>query len=404
MNYKWKSEKRKLSELKPSHYNPRSITALNRKRLKEDLDNFGNMTPMVANRDGTIMSGHQRHSVLMEEYGGDYEVDVYIPDRKLTKEDEKMANLIHNTHRGGWDFAKLDELGLSKAIFIDRDIPFKDPKADMQTPLAYYGGKQSKAGQICSMFRGHNVYVEPFTGGGAIFWRKGLVDFNILNDTNMGVYSFWKFLKEEPTKLKKIILEKALMHEDFYREAMDIYKKAEVSIENAWSTFYLTSCGMGNSIQSYVLRTGKPKRMEAIARMFNAYTNKLQRSQVYNRDAVSLIDLHKRREDALFFLDPPYIDCEMGHYDNYTAEDFENLLKKLIEIKGDFLLTVGDTDLCDKYVKDNGWVQIKKDTRARTSTSGKFFVETIIMNYDPVDMKAVENYKNDVNEPEEVML
>ena len=380
---KWNIEKRKLSDLKPAVYNPRTITELGKKRLQEDLDEFGNMSHIIINKDGTIISGHQRYHIFFESHGADHEIDVMVPQEKLEKKKEKQANLILNSHRGQWDLGKLDELQLPKNILIDLGIPIKEERSDIQTPLAYYGGKQTKAGKICALFRPHNFYIEPFTGGGAIFWHKPLVEYNILNDTNKGVYSFWKFLKESPVKLKKAILEKALMHEDFYRESIEIYKKGEVSIENAVATFYLTFCGMGNSIQSFVLRREKPRRMEFIASQINIYAEKLQKSHIYNRDALSLIDLHTRRSDALFFIDPPYVDCNMGHYNNYSAQDFESLLKKLETINGDFVLTVGDTEICDKYVKKNNWTQIKEDTRAKTSTKGKHFVETIVLNYEP---------------------
>jgi len=45
----------------------------------------------------------------------------------------------------------------------------------------------------------------------------------------------------------------------------------------------------------------------------------------------------------------------MGHYDGYTIEDFELLLKKLSAIKGKFLLSSYPSSLLDSFVKQFKW-------------------------------------------------
>jgi DNA adenine methylase len=43
--------------------------------------------------------------------------------------------------------------------------------------------------------------------------------------------------------------------------------------------------------------------------------------------------------DDFFYLDPPYGGTDQGHYDGYTQEDFDLLLKMLETLKGKFLLS-----------------------------------------------------------------
>jgi DNA adenine methylase len=45
----------------------------------------------------------------------------------------------------------------------------------------------------------------------------------------------------------------------------------------------------------------------------------------------------------------------MGHYEGYTMEDFEMLLKKLSEIKGKFLLSSYPGELLQSYAKQFKW-------------------------------------------------
>lgn len=39
----------------------------------------------------------------------------------------------------------------------------------MSTPITYYGGKQQLAKHILPLIPEHDMYVEPFCGGAAIF-------------------------------------------------------------------------------------------------------------------------------------------------------------------------------------------------------------------------------------------
>ncbi|MGB1448943.1 MAG: hypothetical protein ACPG8F_03800 [Flavobacteriaceae bacterium] len=44
-----------------------------------------------------------------------------------------------------------------------------------------------------------------------------------------------------------------------------------------------------------------------------------------------------------FFLDLPYIDTDLGHYDGYSKKDYTALLARLNNLKGRFLLTTFPT-------------------------------------------------------------
>ncbi|MGL4981777.1 MAG: DNA adenine methylase [Treponemataceae bacterium] len=54
----------------------------------------------------------------------------------------------------------------------------------MKTPISYYGGKQQLARTILSLIPEHKTYVEPFVGGGAIFFAKQPSSCEVINDTN----------------------------------------------------------------------------------------------------------------------------------------------------------------------------------------------------------------------------
>ena len=52
-----------ISKLKPATYNPRQITKKQVKDLKESIEKFGVVDPIIVNKDFTIIGGHQRYMI-----------------------------------------------------------------------------------------------------------------------------------------------------------------------------------------------------------------------------------------------------------------------------------------------------------------------------------------------------
>ena len=68
------------------------------------------------------------------------------------------------------------------------------------------------------------------------------------------------------------------------------------------------------------------------------YTKRLERTDIESNDALKVIksrDTNKR----FFYLDPPYVSSDCGHYKGYTEDNFRELLELLTTIKGKFLLS-----------------------------------------------------------------
>jgi len=107
---KWKTEKRKISELKPFPGNPRQANEKQWKDLERSLDKFNLADPLVINTDNTVIGGNFRLKVLKEK--GIKEVDVRVPNRKLTRKEAEELNLRLNKNQGEWDeslLANFDE-------------------------------------------------------------------------------------------------------------------------------------------------------------------------------------------------------------------------------------------------------------------------------------------------------
>ncbi len=64
----------------------------------------------------------------------------------------------------------------------------------MQTPIKYWGGKLLLASRIIALFPQHKCYIEPFFGGGAVFFEKQKAKIEIINDVNDNIVNFYKVI------------------------------------------------------------------------------------------------------------------------------------------------------------------------------------------------------------------
>ena len=104
-----KLEKVQIELLKPAEYNPRKALKPKDKeyqKIKNSIEEFGYVDPIIVNKDYTVIGGHQRITVLKDL--GYTEVDVVIIDIDKTK--EKALNIALNKITGEWDYSKLADL------------------------------------------------------------------------------------------------------------------------------------------------------------------------------------------------------------------------------------------------------------------------------------------------------
>jgi len=98
-------EKIEISKLKPATYNPRQITKKQYNDLKDSLDKFSLVEPIVVNKDMTIIGGHQRYKIWKENAEQSNVDDITIPCvvLDLNKEQERELNIRLNKSGGEWD-------------------------------------------------------------------------------------------------------------------------------------------------------------------------------------------------------------------------------------------------------------------------------------------------------------
>lgn len=121
----WKTEKRKVKDLVPFEANPRKISPDQVKVLKASIERFNLVEIPVVDLDDKIIAGHQRCNVLMMIGRGEEDIEVRVPNRKLTDEEFMEYNVRSNKNVGEWDFnvlANFDPELLKTAGFTQQEL------------------------------------------------------------------------------------------------------------------------------------------------------------------------------------------------------------------------------------------------------------------------------------------
>ena len=258
----------------------------------------------------------------------------------------------------------------------------------MKTPIVYMGGKQKLISAIFPLIPEHDIYCEPFMGGGAVFIPKPKSKSEIVNDLDGMISIFYRVLQNDFEALRKRV-NATLYDRTIHKYAWFIKKYAHLytDVDIAWAFFTLSSLGFSGTLDSFGCYTlgNKAKTHENKKQLFTIDLKKrFEGVQIENTDAVELI---KRRDTikTFFYCDPPYIDTCQPYSTDYSREAYITLLETLSTLKGQFLLSSFPSEVLDEYIKKNGWyskeiVQVKSASRNKDG-SRKNKTEVLTANY-----------------------
>lgn len=262
-------------------------------------------------------------------------------------------------------------------------------KVNLRTPITYYGGKQKLASLIISLIPGHNLYCEPFIGGGAVFFAKQPSTVEVINDTSQEAINFYRVAQNHFERLNQKI--QVTLH------SRKQHHNAKVMLENpnlfdevdrAWAFWVQATQSFSSIVGSswgYDIskRTTSKKVMNKREGFTTEIAIRLQDVQIECTDALRII-VSRDREDSFFYCDPPYFNSDCGHYDGYTEQDFRELLETLSKIKGKFLLSSYPSQVLQDFTDEHGWY--KRTEEQTVSAQGhkkrdKKKIEVLTANY-----------------------
>lgn len=219
------------------------------------------------------------------------------------------------------------------------------------------GGKSKLKKKIVSLIPKHSIYVEPFVGGGSIFFEKEPVEVNVINDKDKDIYNIYSDMKSVGDKMidkdfkpSRDKFDKLLKQKTFNNKVDRLYRNLYISV-NSFSGNRKGYVGEKEELN----KTGDVGKKYKTTKWKDFLNN--NNVKIYNKNFKSMIDKFDS-PNTFFYLDPPYSESTNDYkISGVTPEDIYNALK---DIKGKFLLSYDNS----KVVKN-----IFKKYRIRTATT-----------------------------------
>lgn len=239
-------------------------------------------------------------------------------------------------------------------------------------PFCRVGSKAPIADKIIKMIPPHEIYVEPFVGSGAIYWKKEPSKKEVINDLDNDLINNYKILKRTKERNFKTDLNTADELNNFVNRPAktDTDKLLKASI---------ISCGTyGTTGKGKIYREHNP---------YNKFKNidkqqeRMNNTTILNQDYKTVIKKYDSPK-TFFFLDPPYESSEkLYKKGSFNYPELNNVLEN---IKGKFLLTLNDSKnirTIFRGFKINS-ISVKGNRRGREGgLGGGIRKELIIKNY-----------------------
>lgn len=227
-----------------------------------------------------------------------------------------------------------------------------DTAARPVVPLAgaapYQGGKRNLARRIIARIEEipHQTYAEPFVGMGGVFFRRRLAaPVEVVNDWSRDVATFFRVLQRHYVALLDMMRWQLTTRAEFQR-LCDTDPDTLTDLERAARFYYLQRLAFGGRVKgrTFGVSATSPGRFD-ITRLAP------QLEELHTRLAGVVIEClpfgefiaRYDREGTLFYLDPPYYECESDYGRGmFERSDFERLAEQLGKLRGRFILSLND--------------------------------------------------------------
>ncbi|MDO4583326.1 MAG: DNA adenine methylase [Planctomycetia bacterium] len=233
----------------------------------------------------------------------------------------------------------------------------------INSPFRYAGGKFYARKLILAHIPKHSVYIEPFAGGGSIFFAKSKVLQNHLNDKDEDLINVYKIIRDYPEKLvsflqknseKKNRIPSSLTRSISDGEPLPATKELHAffknhyipnnGIERAGRWFYLNRTSYSGIMNFKNMYWGYGDKYSMTPKNWPSHifrtSEKLQGVELTSEDFEIIID--NAPQGAFLFIDPPYFNADQDKFYQcfFTQEDHYRLMRCLYRNQGRLKLFV----------------------------------------------------------------
>lgn len=241
----------------------------------------------------------------------------------------------------------------------------------MKAPIGRIGGKKLLKLRIIQMFPTNYEsleYIEPFVGGGSIYYAKKPSAMEVINDVDPAMFEVHNGLKYYG-ELIGTTLQGTYSREKFNElkalAPMSLREKCMRNIVLS-KTSYSSNQNVFNPGQNWIKGAD-----------YTPYQDRSKDTTILNEDYKDVIAKYDNT-NALFYLDPPYENSNAIHY-KFPKVDYSEMATICKGLKGKFILSINDSLTVRELFKDFHIREIA--TKYRTPKGLKMANELIISNY-----------------------
>ena len=207
-----------------------------------------------------------------------------------------------------------------------------DPKTRVETVrirpvLKWAGGKTQLLPQLmASMPSTYEKYLEPFIGGGALFFNLAAEN-SVIGDTNAELINLYKCLVASADEISEVLNEMPVTSEDFYRVRANDWRNDDPVVAAARTIYLNRLCFNGlyrvNKKGQFNVPFGNYKKPNFPTKESLLLAGKvLSNATIVESDYAKLLKKYASKGD-LIFLDPPYVPIgKYSDFNRYGAKQF----------------------------------------------------------------------------------
>lgn len=234
----------------------------------------------------------------------------------------------------------------------------------------------------------HVTYAEVFVGMGGVFFRRtARPKAEVINDYSRDVSTLFRILQRHYQQFMDVLKWQVASRAEFDR-LMRVDPDTLTDLERAARFLYLQRLAFGGKVtgRNFGVSAAAPARFDLtkLVPMLEAVHDRLCGVTIERLDWSDFITRYDSA-DTLFYLDPPYYECESDYgADLFGRDHFPRMAAQLAGIKGRFILSLNDHPDVREIFKD---FRIRGvETVYSVSQAQQKVGEVLIANYDGVGM------------------
>lgn len=224
-----------------------------------------------------------------------------------------------------------------------------NPVRPVRPVAPYLGGKRNLAGRLTKLIElvPHNTYAEPFVGMGGVFLRRrSRPRAEAINDISGDVATLFRILQRHYIAFLDMLKWQLSSRAEFER-LVRTEPDTLTDLERAARFLYLQRTSFGSKVtgRNYGIDARSPSRFD-MTKLQSMLEDVHERLAPVTIERLPYADFIRRYDtpETLFYLDPPYWDCETDYGEGvFGREDFERLADQLAAVAGRFILSVNAT-------------------------------------------------------------